>query len=412
LAIEGNAVTRIHPILAAMTRNKFGAMLIVAQMAVTLAFITNSFALIEQRIAWSARPTGVDEANVFVIRASTESHEDLEARRTSELAALRSLSGVMDAYITNDYPLQGAGSSGSVSLSPDQRTPPVRTSHYLGDEHAIHTLGVTLIAGRNFTPEEVTTHREDALPTARILLVSKALANTLFPKGDALGKSVYLSNANPSQIVGIIDRLQGPNFAATGRFSTFAENSTIRPSRPINVYPRFMVRVQPGRLADVMKRAERTLLERDSEMIMSAVSMKEARAKAYLGNRGLVVLLVSISTALVLVTGFGIVGLTSYWVTLRRQQIGIRRALGATRLNILQHFQRENLMIAGTGALAGAVLAVALNLWMVQRFEMVRMANTQVLGGALLLLVLGQIAVFLPARRAASIPPALATRGG
>jgi putative ABC transport system permease protein len=412
LAIEGNAVMRIHPILAAMTRNKFGAMLIVAQMAVTLAFITNSFALIEQRVAWSARPTGLDEANVFVIRASTESHEDLEARRTSELAALRSLSGVMDAYITNDYPLQGAGSSGSVSLGPDQKTPPVRTSHYLGDEHAIHTLGVTLIAGRNFTPEEVMTHREDALPAARILIVSKALANTLFPEGDALGKSVYLSNANPSQIIGIIDRLQGPNFAATGRFSTFAENSTIRPSRPINVYPRFMVRVQPGRMADVMKRAERTLLEHDSEMIISAVSMREARAKAYLGNHGLVVLLVSISTALLLVTGFGIVGLTSYWVTLRRQQIGIRRALGATRLNILQHFQRENLMIAGTGALAGAVLAVTLNLWMVQRFEMVRMANSQVLGGSILLLVLGQIAVFLPARRAASIPPALATRGG
>jgi putative ABC transport system permease protein len=403
---------RVHPILAAMTRNKFGAILIVAQMAVTLAFITNSFALIEQRVAWSARPTGLDEANVFVIRASTESHEDLEARRTGELAALRSLSGVIDAYLTNDYPLQGSGSSGSVSLSPAQKTPSVRTSHYLGDEHVIHTLGVTLIAGRSFTPEEVTTNREDALPTARILIVSKALANTLFPKGDALGKSVYGDATIPAQIIGIVDRLQGPNFAATGRFSTFAENSTIRPNRPINEYPRFMVRVQPGRLAEVMKRAERTLLENDSEMIMSAVSMEQARAKAYLGNRGLVTLLLSISTALLLVTGFGVVGLTSYWVTLRRQQIGIRRALGATRLNILRHFQKENLMIAATGALAGAVLAVALNIWMVQRFEMVRMAESQVLGGALLLLVLGQIAVFLPARRAASILPAVTIRGG
>ena len=402
----------IHPILAAMTRNKFGAILIVVQMAVTLAFISNSFALIEQRVAWSARPTGLDEANVFVIRASTEPHDDLEARRLGELAALRSLSGVIDAYLTNDYPLQGRGSSGSVSLSPDQKTPTLRTSHYLGDEHALHTLGVTLIAGRNFTPEEVTTHREDALPLARVLIVSKALANTLFPQGDALGKSVYLSNDTPSQIVGIIDRLQGPNFAATGRFSTFAENSTIRPSRPINEYPRFMVRVQPGRLAEVMHRAERTLLAQDNEMMMNTESMQEARAKAYLGNRGLVVLLLSISTGLLLVTGFGIVGLTSYWVTLRRQQIGIRRALGATRSNILQHFQRENLLIAATGALLGVVLAVALNLWMVQKFEMVRLADSQILAGAALLLVLGQVAVFRPALRAASIPPALATRGG
>lgn len=403
---------RLHPILSAMTRNKFGAILIVAQMAVTLAFITNSFALIEQRVAWSARPTGLDEANVFVIRASTEPHEDLEARRTGELAALRNLSGVVDAYITNDYPLQGRGWSGSVSLSPDQKTPSAHTSHYLGDEHALHTLGVALIAGRNFTPEEVTTIRDDALPTERILIVSKALANTLFPKGDALGKTIYKGGAVPAQIVGIVDRLQGPNFAATGRFSTFAENSIITPHLPINQYPNFVVRVPPGHLAEVMKRAEQVLLELDSEMILSAVSMEQARAKAYRGNRGLVTLLLSISSALLLVTGFGIVGLTSYWVTVRRQQIGIRRALGATRLNILQHFQKENLMIAATGALAGVALAVAVNLWMVQRFEMVRMADSQVFGGALLLLVLGQIAVFLPARCAASIPPALATRGG
>jgi putative ABC transport system permease protein len=402
---------RIHPILAAMTRNKFGAILIVAQMAVTLAFISNSCALIEQRVAWSARPTGLDEANVFVIRANTES-QDLEARLTGELAALRSLSGVVDAYVTNDYPLQGRGWSGSVSLSPDQKTPSASTAHYLGDEHALHTLGVTLIAGRNFTPEEVTTVRDDALPTARILIVSNALANNLFPNGAALGKTIYKGGAVPAQIVGIVDRLQGPNFAATGRFSTFAENSIITPHRPINQYPNFMVRVQPGHLGEVMRRAEQALLKLDSEMILSSVSMEQARAKAYLGNRGLVTLLLSISTALLLVTGFGIVGLTSYWVTLRRQQIGIRRALGATRLNILQHFQKENLMIAAAGALVGAILAVAMNLWMVQRFEMVRMANSQVLGGALLLLLLGQIAVFLPARRAASILPAVAIRGG
>jgi putative ABC transport system permease protein len=403
---------RIHPILAAMTRNRFGAILIVAQMALTLAFIANSFALIEQRVAWSARPTGLDEANVFVIRASTESHEDLEARRIGELAALRSLSGVVDAYLTNDYPLQGRGWSGSVSLKPDQKTPTASTAQYLGDEHALHTLGVTLIAGRNFTADEVMTVRDDALPTTRILIVSKALANTLFPKGDALGKTLYKGGDVPAQIVGIVDRLQGPNFAATGRFSTFAENSIITPHRPINQYPSFMVRVQAGRMGEVMKHAEQVLLKLDSEMILSSVSMEQVRAKAYLGNRGLVTLLLSISTALLLVTGFGIVGLTSYWVTVRRQQIGIRRALGATRSNILQHFQSENLMIAATGALAGAILAVALNLWMVRRFEMVRMADSQVLGGALLLLILGQIAVFLPARRAASILPAEAIRGG
>ena len=91
---------------------------------VTLAFITNSFALIEQRVAWSARPTGLDEANVFVVRASTEPHEDLEARRTRELAALRNLSGVVDAYITNDYPCRAADGRDRSRLARIKRRPP------------------------------------------------------------------------------------------------------------------------------------------------------------------------------------------------------------------------------------------------------------------------------------------------
>lgn len=60
----------IHPILSAMRRNKFGAILIIVQMAVTLAFLANALTLVEQRLAWSHRPTGIDEANIFIL--STE----------------------------------------------------------------------------------------------------------------------------------------------------------------------------------------------------------------------------------------------------------------------------------------------------------------------------------------------------
>jgi len=113
-----------------------------------------------------------------------------------------------------------------------------------------------------------------------------------------------------------------------------------------------------------------------------------------------------------IVTAFGIIGLTSYWVAQRRQQIGIRRALGATQRAILSYFQTENFLIAAVGALGGIGFAVALNLWMVRSFEMVRMDNSRAIGGAVIMLLLGQIAVLWPALRAAAIPPALATRGG
>jgi putative ABC transport system permease protein len=404
----------VHPILSAMRRNKFGAILIATQMAVTLAFLANALTLIEHRLAWSSRPTGLDEANVFVL--STERVDrmgDPAAREATDLAALRSLSGVVDAYATNDFPLQGGGWAETVNLAADQPTPTAMTSYYFGDERALHTLGLRLIAGRNFTADEIAVRTDNDVPQASGFIVTKALALKLFPAGDALGRSIFLENtATPSPIIGIIDRLQGPHTDATGIVSTFAENSVLAPYRPIGDTVRYMVRAQPGQLAVVMKSAEVKLFEIDGNRILRTRSMAELRVQAYRGERGLVVLLGSVCTALLIVTAFGIIGLTSYWVAQRRQQIGIRRALGATRRAILSYFQTENFLIAGAGAVGGIAFAVALNLWMVHSFEMVRMANSRVIGGALIMLLLGQIAVLWPALRAASIPPALATRGG
>jgi putative ABC transport system permease protein len=403
----------VSPILATLKRNKFGAVLIAVQMAVTLAFISNSFALIEQRLAWSSRPTGLDEANVFVVRsASAADGGDFLAREMTDLQALRSLPGVADAYVTNDYPLQGGGWTNSVKLSPTQKSG-IKAAYYFGDEHALSTLGVRLTAGRNFTAGEVLTTGLEEPGKSSGYIITQALSDKLFPHGDALGKRIYVEDDSfAAPIIGIVERLQGPFYAATGPQSTYPENTVMTPRRPVSAFPRYLVRTLPGRQAEVMQKAERTLLALDGERTLKLLSMSDQRAIAYRGNHGLVVLLVSVCVALLVVTSFGIVGLTSYWVTLRRQQIGIRRALGATRLNILQYFQTENLLIAVAGAGSGVVLAILLNVWMVSEFSMVRMADSRALGGAVLLLLLGQAAVIWPALRAASIPPALASRGG
>ena len=92
------------------------------------------------------------------------------------------------------------------------------------------------------------------------------------------------------------------------------------------------------------------------------------------------------------------------------RQIGIRRALGATRKAIIRYFQTENFLIAAAGSAAGVGLAVSLNLWMVTTFEMERLNTGYAFIGAIVVLLLGQLAVLWPALRAASISPALATR--
>jgi putative ABC transport system permease protein len=403
----------LRPILSAMRRNKFGAVLIAAQMALTLAFLANALTLIEQRVAWSARPSGVDERDVFIIDTDSIDHpNDLAAHQAADIDALRSLPGVLDAYTTNMYPMEGGGWIETVDLTPNQKTPTALAAHYMGDDHALRTLGLKLIAGRNFTAEEIADRTSNSIPRPSGFIVTRELATKLFPQGNALGQSVYIENDKPSPIIGIVDRLQGPMNSATGLSSTFAQNSVLSPYRLIGDSNVYAVRAQPGQLNSVMKAAEGKLLALDENRIIKSKSMLQVRADAYRGDHGLIVLLTSICVALLIVTGFGIIGLTSYWVAQRRQQIGIRRALGATRQAIVRYFQTENFMIAATGAAIGIAFAIALNLWMVRSFEMARMDNSRAIIGAIVILLLGQFAVLWPALRAASIPPALATRGG
>ncbi len=168
---------------------------------------------------------------------------------------------------------------------------------------------------------------------------------------------------------------------------------------------------KPGQAAAVIQAAPKKLFDISRARVIGKTRpMTALRKEIYKDDRGLVVILGVVCAALLAVTAFGIVGLTSYWVAQRRRQIGIRRALGATRNAIIQYFQTENLLIAGAGAAIGIALAVSLNLWMVSAFAMQRLNTGYALIGAVVVMLLGQAAVLWPALKAASIPPALATR--
>jgi len=116
-----------------------------------------------------------------------------------------------------------------------------------------------------------------------------------------------------------------------------------------------------------------------------------------------------VSAALLAVTAFGIMGLASFWVQQRTRQIGIRRALGATRTHILRHFQLENLLLSCAGVVLGLLLAYALNMLLMARYELPRLPLGYLPVAAVLLLLLGQLAVLGPARRGGGGAPPPAT---
>ena len=405
----------ILPILSAMRRNKVGAILVAVQIAVTLAILCNALFIIQQRLALSSRPSGLDEANLFAIANQWVGNPPDEAALVqTDLAMLRALPGVVDAYATNSYPLTNSGWGDGASLTPDGgHKSMAHLARYFGDEHALSTMGVKLIAGRNFTAEEITerTTTDKGIPDE--LIVSRALAQALFPRGDALGKSIYTggSKVKSSRIIGIVERLQVPWVSGSSWASSWSENAAIEPYHYLAKSFQYLIHTQPGQLHSVMQESQRLLFESHRERVLDHVqTLTEARADVYRDDRGLALILAVVCAVLLAITAFGIVGLTSYWVAQRRRQIGIRRALGATRGAVVRYFQTENLIIASSGAVVGIMLAITLNIWMVSSFQQQRLDSLYAVVGAVIVLLLGQMAVLWPALRAASIPPALATR--
>jgi putative ABC transport system permease protein len=122
------------------------------------------------------------------------------------------------------------------------------------------------------------------------------------------------------------------------------------------------------------------------------------------------VLMSIVSVLLLVVTGAGVAGLSSAWVSERRQQIGIRRALGASARDILRHFRLENLAITGLGIIVGIGLAFGLNKVLMSYFETNALPLAYVLIGAAIVAAIGQCAVHVPARQASKVSPAVVMR--
>ena len=398
----------ILPILRALARSKVGAILIGLQIALTLAIVCNSLSVIQQFVQRMQQPTGIDEANIFTISGTrTSPPANLEAEIRGDLAALRSLPEVVDTFSGISLPLDGNGYSLPISIKSDQRTPTAIGAIYHTDEHGLAALGVKLIAGRWFNADEVGLLRfyENKPPAA--IVVTRELARALFPAGDVLGQIVYLTPTQSTRIIGVVEKAQTPWAANGGQ----TERSMFLPALPMNVSYQYLVRARPGQLALAMRATQDKLFAVDAHRIIDRVTpFTESRHSAYLLPRTIAIVLGVVSGLLLAVTGFGVVGLTAYWVTQRRRQIGMRRALGARKADILVYFHIENLLIVGAGCIAGIALGLAINTGLASSLEMARMSILYMCIGALIVLVMCQAAVLWPALRAASIPPAIATR--
>jgi putative ABC transport system permease protein len=402
----------ILPILFSLRHNKTGALLIGLQIALTLAIVANCVFILQiylRQIQW---PSGLDEANIFIV--ANEWQLDAEPgvieHTKEDVAALRSLPGVVDAEATGGFPLCECGWVYYLELKNEKtdKYHPTIVTTYLVDDHALAAYGLKLVAGRWFTPTEVGLARTPDPDVPVSAVITRQLANEMFPSGNALGQLVSVVREKPSRIVGILEAA-----TSTSIDSYRQGDAAFVPLQWVGNYVNYVVRTRPGDQARVMQVAQDKLYALSRQRVLKSVQpFVQIRRHAALDKRTTGVMLSVVCAVLLTITVFGIVGLTQLWVTQRRRYIGMRRALGARRRDILQYFLIENLLIAGAGCASGIVLGLAGNTWLrTKLYALGLMSPGFICIGALLVLALSQAAVLWPALRAASVPPAIATRG-
>ena len=403
-------------ILTALRRHKSTTLLIVLQIALALAIVSNALFIIQQRINRGMRPTGLNEANLLTIQnVWVADIGQVGPLAQSDLFALRHIPGVVDATQMNSFPLIGTGWREAVHLDPDPAPEKWITqgSVYAVDEHTLFTLGVKLLAGRDFHREEIVESDQKSLTPPAVIIVTKALADKIYPNEAAIGKPVYLTisaDVKPSVIIGIVEKLTSP----FSRARSFMENSILIPAHIAGKRSFYLVRSSEGQLAAVAKAAPNALLSVSHMRILSdrgAVrTFAQVRADAYRDDRSLAIMMGIVSVVLLTITAGGIVGLNTFMIDRRRRHIGIRRALGGTRRDILRFFLIENLIVSTGGVALGVLLGYLLDIALMRTFQMERISLTYVIIGVVVLLLLGQLSTLAPAIRASQISPVEAMR--
>ena len=403
-----------RPILSTLMRHKIAATLIVLEIALSCAIICNALFLIGERLDRMNRPSGIAETELVRIQAgSLRQLTDDDALRASisreYLDVLRKVPGVKQAGLANQIPFGGSSNNSSVRLSNEQQHSTLNATVYLDEGNLLETLGLRLVSGRDFTADEYQDMAvlQKAGDEARIpgAIINRGMAEKLFPGQNPLGKVFYSWTDSPTTVIGVVEELARPNSVGDGPYAMIFSIRDYGPGR------HYVLRTEPGRRAEVLKAAVAALKKADpNSLIVNNDTFDEIRAQYFQQDRSMAWMLVVVIAALMLVTALGIVGLASFWVQQRTKQIGVRRALGATRGQILRYFQVENFLLASAGIVLGMLMAYGINQLLMAKYELPRLPLFYLPVGAVALWLLGQVAVYWPARKAASVPPAIATR--
>jgi predicted permease len=397
---EGNRGT------AGRGTERLRSVLVTVQIALALILLTVGGLLFRSMRQLQQVNPGFNPEQLLTMQLSlprTKYTEDEQRARFFEevLAQVTALPDVKNAAVASQLPFLGENSASSFQIvggPPLPRGETLDTNRRTVSADYFQTLGLQLVRGRRFD------HR-DTGQAPRVVIINEAMARKFWPDDDPLGRYLTFNSSTQYEIVGVVSNAKHSSLQEEDEPQAYTSHQQV-PSRTMDLAVRanYSLDREPAALINAIRLSVSKI---DSEQAIHNIATMEQRLSQSIAPQRFVALLLNLFATLALIQALiGIYGVMSYAVTQRRQELGIRMALGAHAGNILSLVLRRGMKLTLIGMALGLIGAVASTrllrdmLFGIKPFDPLTFAAM-----TLLLISISLVACFLPARRATKVDP-------
>jgi putative ABC transport system permease protein len=396
--------------------NRAGQFLVISEVALTLVLLVGAGLLVKSFWRLSQVNPGFDPQNVLAMQISINARPDEGPRVDNFLTGVQQrvqqLPGVQSVSVSNGLPFEGANFP-PIVLEGKPAPPPGQDLNgllYTVSPDYFKTMRIDLVRGRLFSTE-------DRKGTPPVALVDDVFARQYFPNEDPIGKRFKLNtpDADSREIIGVVRHVE--HSSLEGRTTNIPEFYFNFDQLPLATLPRYVRRVnllvrttvEPLSLAGSV-RNQIAALDKE-QAVFNVRSMEQALAQSVAARRFSMILLAVFALLALTLAAVGIYGVISYSVAQRTREVGIRMALGARTIDVLNLVVRDGLKLVFVGivvGLAGALLLTRLMTALL--FGVTATDAVTYVTVALGLIIVALIACCIPARRATKVDPLVALR--